>query len=655
MPPEVRLVPLGVALALSPFAGGYYDSSIWAPAGLGLLVVLTAFLVARVPRPPARAIAAVGGLAALAALSLLSAAWTDSIQQAVLEGNRLLVYAAALAVLAFLVTDARSATYLLGAIGASAAVIAAVVIARLLDGDATILLSGRLNEPLGYVNGQASFFVLALWPALALAEQRRSAALAGIGLGLATLLVALVVLAQSRGALLAIALSAVVVLAAVPDRFRRIWALLVLAVPLAAALPALLDVYELATTGRPLDDGLREAATAALAAAATAGLAWGAIVGAETGVTRVRPRLAGTLRGALGGLLTLLAVAAVIGAALSASELADYAERQYDAFVTLGGPAGEPTGARLVAGAGNRYDYWRVAVDAWREAPLLGIGAGGYDKPYFAERSTIEDVRQPHSLPLQTLTELGLVGATLLLAFLGTLAAGARRQARRAKREHAAGPITVAGLGIVAAWFVHASVDWIHLLPGLTGIALCGVAILLRGADVGTSGGVDARAEDGTRAGAPGPRPRARAALAAAAVGLALAAAAVSLSRQALSEHYGDEARAALAPDPARALEQANRSLRLDREAVRSYYVKSAALARFGEAAAARAVLLDAAGREPSDFVTWGLLGDLAVRRGRLAEARAHYGRAARLNPRDRTLAALARNPRNALGNRRRG
>jgi tetratricopeptide (TPR) repeat protein len=133
-------------------------------------------------------------------------------------------------------------------------------------------------------------------------------------------------------------------------------------------------------------------------------------------------------------------------------------------------------------------------------------------------------------------------------------------------------------------------------------------------------------------------------------IGLAIAAAALSLTRQALSEHYGDEARAALAADPARALEQSDRSLRLDREGVRSYYVKAAALARFGEAEASRSVLLDAARREPRDFVTWALLGDLAVRRDRIGEARSHYARAAGLNPRDRTLAALARDPRRALG-----
>jgi Flp pilus assembly protein TadD len=47
--------------------------------------------------------------------------------------------------------------------------------------------------------------------------------------------------------------------------------------------------------------------------------------------------------------------------------------------------------------------------------------------------------------------------------------------------------------------------------------------------------------------------------------------------------------------------------------------------------------------------VTWGLLGDIAVRRGDLAQARRDYGQASELNPRDTGLQALAKNPRAGL------
>jgi Flp pilus assembly protein TadD len=60
----------------------------------------------------------------------------------------------------------------------------------------------------------------------------------------------------------------------------------------------------------------------------------------------------------------------------------------------------------------------------------------------------------------------------------------------------------------------------------------------------------------------------------------------------------------------------------------------------------ARASLLEATRREPHDFVTWGLLGDLALRRGNLGQARRYYRRASSLNPRDEGLKQAARDPR---------
>ena len=53
-----------------------------------------------------------------------------------------------------------------------ALVVAGWVLAGMLRGDETLFFAGRLHEPLGYINGQANFFVLAFWPCVALAERR---------------------------------------------------------------------------------------------------------------------------------------------------------------------------------------------------------------------------------------------------------------------------------------------------------------------------------------------------------------------------------------------------------------------------------------------------------------------------------------------------
>ena len=80
-----------------------------------------------------------------------------------------------------------------------------------------------------------------------------------------------------------------------------------------------------------------------------------------------------------------------------------------------------------------------------------------------------------------------------------------------------------------------------------------------------------------------------------------------------------------------------------------TYYVKAAALARFNQAAGAVAALRQALAHEPDNFVTWALLGDIAVRERRLGVARRDYTRAHQLNPRETILAELSRDPGSAL------
>ena len=646
-PALVILTLLGAAFGLSPFAHAFYPSSLWVPAGLGLLALLTAALVAAPAPPPARARTAPLLIAALGLLSIASALWTDSIQRAALEGNRLLVYAACLALLVVLLRSDRAAVLALAAFALGAIAVAGWVLIGMLRGDETMFLGGRLHEPLGYVNGQANFFLLAIWPSLALAEHRRATkgdgrcgapapALAGFALAAATLFAGLIVLGQSRGAVIAAAASLLIVVALLPGRLRRLVALIVLALCLAPALPSLLDVY----SSDADDDALHDGAIALLLASGAAGAIWALLVALERRgrLAGLRPRRVVTIA---------VTVIAVLGAAVgiaSAGRVASFADRQYTAFVTLDDESGGATISRLQSGAGNRYDYWRVAIDAWREHPLGGVGAGGYDKPYFDRRATIEDIRQPHSLPLQVLAELGMAGGLLFLAAVLVIAGGAWRRIRDGGRD----PVTVAALGVAAAWFVHAGVDWIHLLPGLTGVALVACAVLLRPPASDDEAQLDAQ-RAGRALGLGRTRPRATRVVLAATIGATIAFTALSLSRQGLAERYVHRAHAALAHDPERALVEANRALRLDREAVPAYYAKAAALARFGQAAAARSVLVDAGRREPRNFVTWVLLGDLSVRSGDLRAARGAYTRALRLNPREPGLAQLARDPGSAI------
>src|SRR5215207_8679437 len=461
LPTVLLLVPLAAGIAVSPFFFGYYDASIWAPVGMGLLGIATAGLIARPPPLGLPAALLLAGIVSTGLWALASTSWGDSIEQAVVEGNRWLTYAALALVLLVLLRSERVALALLAMIGIGCVGVGVTVLVRMLGSDpGDLFLGGRLNAPLGYINGIGSFFLLGLWLCVAAAE-RRQPAVAAAGAGGATLLAGLLLLTQSRGIALAVGLSVLVVLVLVPGRIRRGWALAVVSGAFALAAPALLDVYSAAsTTALPVDVGHR-AARHLVFAAGLAGLTWGAAVWVAERWDGEALRLA-----AAGALAVGLIVAATVGLA-SAGRIADMLDRQYTSFVRLSvepqGTAVQPT-SRLVTGSGNRYDYWRVAWAAWKEAPVRGVGAGNYDRPYFARRATTEDIRQPHSVELQLLSELGLVGAGLFALALAGIALGARRVIAAARRSPDARALSVASIGILVAWHVHTSVDWIHLL-----------------------------------------------------------------------------------------------------------------------------------------------------------------------------------------------
>lgn len=626
------LVLIGVGAGVSPFFAGYYSAGVWAPLGLGLIACLLAVGIARPPRAGVEAWVALAGLVGLGLWALLSSLWADSVEQAVVSGNRTLALGALLGLLLLLVRDRRTAMWALGSFAATAVVVELWQVVLLLSSSGPDQFLGeRLNDPLGYINAQATFSILALWPLMALAEQRRSALAAGAGLAGVTLTGGLVLLSQSRGAGLAVIGSVLLVLAIAPGRQRRAFGL---AAALAGVLFASGELLAIGDSGTVTTDALRTGMTGLLVAAAAVGVLWGVAVAVVESLD-VSGRA--TARAVATGTLIAAALVLALAAGVKAGSIDDKLSTQYDAFVNLSPEqGGEQTASRLLSGAGNRYDYWRISENVWQEHKLLGVGAGNYDEPYFLQRTTAEDVRQPHSLLLQALSELGLPGLLLVVAFLGAVVAGALRRRAEAASSDVERGLLVAALGMFAAWAVHTQVDWIHLLPGITAGAVIAAAVLLRRPE-----GAVAQPQRLLRPG--------RRALVAALITLPVAVAGVSLSRQVLGQHYAGQARDELAAGrPEAAIRTADRALRLDNEALPVYYTKAAAIARLGDAVGAEQTLLQATRIEPGDFLPYALLGDLSVRRRRFDEAADYYRQSAARNPREPALAQLVQNPRAA-------
>jgi O-antigen ligase len=95
------------------------------------------------------------------------------------------------------------------------------------------------------------------------------------------------------------------------------------------------------------------------------------------------------------------------------------------------------------------------------------------------DRRTDETARDVHSLYLEILSELGIVGALVLAAFVAATIVGIVA-VRRRPGVLGAGAAAAAGAAW-ATWLVHAGVDWDWQMPALTLLGLVLAAILLVG------------------------------------------------------------------------------------------------------------------------------------------------------------------------------
>lgn len=614
---------IGVGVGSSAFFFGFYDATTWEPMLLVGLVFLLGFVVARPSVPTGTAAVAAGGLFALGGWSLASTQWSGASDLAVTDAARWLLYGVLLLLLLYLVRDSKSRKWLIGSATAGVLLMALYLQVRLLtdSGAATdLFVSNRLNSPLEYINGVATYLLAGFWPLVAVAERARNQLVRGLATFGAVQLVVLAVLTQSRGAIVAIVASTVLVLAIVPGRVTRAWILVVICIGLGICGPALIDVVN---SGKqiPSGDSIQTVAWMSLLGGLASGLLVAIASWFSARMERDSPQTGDRLK--IVSSVTVIAVCALgLGAAtVMAASRSDQIRDQLDSFTNLEATDG---GSRLTSGGGNRYDYWRVALKQLEDDPLTGIGAGNYKQTYYLERKTSEDVQQAHSIELQTLGELGVVGGVALLAIIGAVLSGFWLTARGSSRSTRSDPaLAVAAGGTFFVWFFHTSVDWMHLLPGLTGIAICAAAVLLP-----------------TLRPVPG-----RYSLAVVAtVAVLVVAVSFPVLKQLRSLQLQEQAVEKLDSDPVAALKDAQASIGLE-PSQRSYYMESAAFARLGLFGPARDSLLDATRNDRRDFVAWGLLGDLATRRGLGADARQYYRRALQLNPRDPGLASLVKEP----------
>jgi tetratricopeptide (TPR) repeat protein len=605
---------LAAVLGLSGLFGGFYDFSAWGALALILSVLLVALVLAHPPSLSRPAALALGGIALLVGWAALSMTWAESVDQAWNEVNRFGLYAITLAFVIGAVRTRRHAAAVMGVLTAGMAVTVLYTMGALLLGDGGSMFKDfRLEDPLGYVNGMAGLALMAFWAFIALAEAARSKVIRGSAMAFAVLAADLVVLTQSRAAVPAVLASGLLMLALVPGRITRAWTLIVAGVGVAGSLPAVLDVYGEFSDEMlfPADSTVRSAAVAACVAAIAAGIVWGLACAA------VERAAMPSLRRVSAGALVAIVLAGAVTAVVAIDDPIDRVKSEYEDFVSL--RVDEDRATRFTAGGGFRYDLWRIAWAQFEDSPLKGVGAGNYDTTYYRQRQNPQPAPQPHSLEMQLLGELGVVGLLALVLFVAGIVWGVIRAAREPLARDRW--VVVAAAGIFLAWLAHTSVDWLHSIAGITGIALvaAGVVVSIPGSAGERSGALRL-----SRVSLP-------------VIGLVgvLALLAASEGRRWASEYYLARSGSELGRDAGAALSDAGQALDLNPDSLPAHYAAARAYSRLDRYELARATLLDAARREPSDYVPWVLLGDLAVREGRLAEARVAYRRATARSPYD--------------------
>jgi len=447
---------------LAFFTGGYFDlPRVW--AGLVAWLVVVVAMVA-CPRPLPRtgpAGLAVGGLALLAGWTLISFTWAPIAGDAFDAGQRLVLYVgtllAAVAVLRTRVVQ-RAVEPVLAA--GMLIVIGYGLSERLLPGllhfSRSAFSGGRLEQPLTYWNAMGELAALGIVLAVRVAGDATRGARLRVAACAATVPLGLgLYVTFSRGALFACAAGLVTLIVAAPSRAQlRALLLSVLAGALAAVCAAPFGgVTSLAGSQATRE---RQGVIVLIALAVV-------LVGTAVVARRL-------IRRETGGDLRLPRRAPVIAVTLVCAgfALAVVAGAKEASTQPLASGA-----SRLTTLQSDRYDYWRVAFRAFAQEPIRGVGAGGWSVYWLRWRPFDVGAHDAHSLPIQTLAELGVVGLALLAVFLAGVALAARR-AQRVAPVLAAGPMA----GFVA-YVAHAPLDWDWEMPAVTLIALILAGLLL--------------------------------------------------------------------------------------------------------------------------------------------------------------------------------
>ena len=477
----VLLVPSGLLLGLAPASGGFFPDAI-SVAAVGVLVIFSARVVLSrtAITGVSRGVAVVAAaLIAFTVWALMSGSWSGSPARAVFEYDRALLYTVVFVLIGSVRRSTARARVLLLSLAAVSVGISIAAVATWLLPDllpvARDIPRDRLSWPTSYWNATGLIGALGLvWVYSLSASSSEPRFVRVAGAMAAPWAAAMVIFTASRGAT-AVALLGLVVATAIIRSPATPGAIVAVGFAVAVSVAISLSVTGLnvvAPAAHAVHTGHRTMIllfVVALAAGAIRML----LLRLDARIAAARaPWTRAQVRGALG----VAGVAVLI------------------AFLVLGGPRAVRTAAhkfaagQVVAGTlarqrltqfGNngRLEAWRVAFDdGFLRHPIDGTGAGTYATLWTRYGRSSARMLNAHSLYLEELAELGIVGGGLVIAVVVSILVVLGRRVRGPGRA-----VWAALFAGALMWAVHAGVDWDWQMPAVTawffgagGLALAG-------------------------------------------------------------------------------------------------------------------------------------------------------------------------------------
>ncbi|HZC14666.1 MAG TPA: O-antigen ligase family protein, partial [Thermoleophilaceae bacterium] len=461
-------------------------------------------------------------LAALAVLTSLSVLWSVVPELTYVEAGRTLAY---LVVFAAAIAGARlaprGAPGVLGGILIGAILVVAYALAsRMWPGAlAEDELSNRIGAPFQYWNAVGTVAALAIPAALWLGSRRTGSmvarALAYPAIGLCVLAI---LLTQSRGALGAAIVVALLWLAIVPLRLRSLPVLLAPALGASAVGAWALSKDPFSKSLQPLqakeaiagDFGLLVVLMSVLL------LAVGVAVnmGLSRGVVSMRTRQrAGMVAVAVVCLVPLVVFTSV---AFSDRGLSGTIDDRVSELTSETEVAPDEGGDRVFASSSTRGKYWREAGRVFDDRPAVGVGAGAFAVARLRHRTDGAVTRHAHGFVPQTLADLGIAGVVLttllLLAWVAAMLRTTSLLPRRLpfaermpfaraggepppRRDWDGDRIALVALSLVAIAFgLQSIIDWTWFINGPATMALVAAGFVAgRGPQAALAGVAPAR------------------------------------------------------------------------------------------------------------------------------------------------------------------